>query len=60
VISAKTKALRGVSREAARAKLAIETRNAVIRHALETSSVREVAVAAQLSSARVHQIRHGR
>ncbi len=56
----KSKTLRAVRRAAVQSTLAAERRDAAIRDALEFSSVREVAVAAELSPARVHQIRHGR
>jgi len=37
-----------------------ESRDDAIRNALEVCSIREVAAATGLSSARVHQIRHGK
>ncbi len=58
--AAKSKALRAVKRTTVQADLAKERRDAAIRDALDEASVREVAEAAELSPARVHQIRHGR
>lgn len=56
----KKQALRHVRRTSTAAKLASERRDAAIHHALDSSSIREVAEAASLSPARVHQIRHGK
>lgn len=56
----KKRALRQVRRAAERLEIAKESRDSWIRDALEIASVREVAEAANLSSARAHQIRHGR
>lgn len=53
-------ALRDVKKMTVQADLAKERRDAAIRDALEVCSVRVVAEAAELSPARVHQIRHGR
>ncbi len=58
--AAKSKALRDVKRTTVQLDLAKERRDAAIRDALDEASVREVAAAAELSSARVHQIRHGK
>ncbi len=58
--AAKSKALRDVKRTTVQLGLAKERRDAAIRDALGEASVREVAAASELSSARVHQIRHGR
>ncbi len=54
-------ALRWVRRAAEKSKLAAESRDTMIRDALDEGlSVRAVGAAANLSPARVHQIRHGR
>jgi len=59
--SAERQALRFVGKTAQRAKEASQNRDMMIRDALEVGcSIREVAKAADLSPARVHQIRHGR
>ena len=54
------RALRDVKKMVVQWELAKERRDAAIRDALDVCSVREVAEASGLSSARVHQIRHGR
>jgi hypothetical protein len=56
----KRQALRRVGRAATKATLAAEQRNASILAALDLASIREVAVAAELSAGRIHQIKHGR
>ncbi len=57
----KKQALRRVTTSAVRSKLAAESRDTLIREALEVGcSIREVAAEANLSPARIHQIRHGR
>ena len=58
--SEKKKVLRRVRRASEQAKIAKESRDGWIHEALELCSVREVATAAELSPARVHQIRHGK
>ncbi len=60
MISEKKKVLRQVRRASEKLEIAKESRDSWIRDALELASVREVAQAANLSSARAHQIRHGR
>jgi adenine deaminase len=61
VSAAQKKALRWVGRASEKAKLASGYRDSMIRDALEEGcSIREVAAAANLSPARVHQIRHGK
>ncbi len=57
----KKKALRHVQGGAEKAKVAVENRDTRILVALGLGlSIREVATAAGLSPARVHQIRHGK
>ncbi len=56
----KNRAMRKVTRTAAKASAAARDRNQSILDALEYGSLREVADAAGLSPARIHQIRHGR
>ena len=55
-----TRVLDKVRRAAAKAASASAGRDAAIREALVTHSVRQVAEAAGLSPARVHQIQHGK
>jgi hypothetical protein len=55
-----SEALAKVQAAADKATSAANERNETIRLALEVSSVRKVAAAAGLSSARVHQIAHHR
>ncbi len=56
----KKQALRRVSRSAEKATVAAHERDVSIQDALLVASIREVAEAAHLSPARVHQIRHGK
>ncbi len=56
----KNRAMRKVTRTAEKATAAARDRNQSILDALEFGSLREVADAAGLSPARIHQIRHGR
>jgi translation initiation factor 2 alpha subunit (eIF-2alpha) len=56
----KKDSLRRVTRDADKAKEASWRRDKTICEALEHASTREVAVAAGLSPARIHQIRHGK
>lgn len=56
----KRKALRKVELMSERSTLAAKARDMAILDALGSASIREVATAAGLSPARVHQIRHGR
>jgi DNA-binding NarL/FixJ family response regulator len=59
--SAKRLALRHVARKAGQAQEAAHSRNLAIHDALKDGcSMREVAAAADLSPARIHQIRHGK
>jgi DNA-binding NarL/FixJ family response regulator len=59
--SAKRLALRHVERKTSQSQEASHSRDHAIRDALEEGcSIREVAAAANLSPARVHQIRHGK
>ncbi len=60
VSAEKKRAMRKVSRAAETAAVAARVRNVAITDALELGSIREVAEAAGLSPARIHQIRHGR
>ena len=54
-------ALRRVTRAADKAALALKDRDEAIRQAhADGSTIRAIAVAASLSSARVHQILHGK
>jgi hypothetical protein len=52
--------LRRVQRLAERAKTVSAQRDEAIRQALGICSIRETAKAADLSPARIHQIRHGK
>jgi DNA-binding NarL/FixJ family response regulator len=59
--TAQKQALRHVGRKSNQSEEASHSRNLAIRDALEEGcSIREVAAAANLSPARVHQIRHGK
>jgi hypothetical protein len=57
---ARSHALRHVGFAAKKAKAASEARDQAIVYSLEFATTREVAAAAGLSPARIHQIRHGK